>query len=245
MDLQKTVLMYFISRFILLQKKKLIGAEALIRLKDEQGIFISPEDFIPIAEKTGTILRIGEYVFESVCLNLSQIDLAEYGIKKIDINLSVAQCMQEILAEQILKIQSIYQIPSSIINLEITETAAAHTPEILLKNMQDLADAGFELSLDDYGSGYSNMNYMLSLPFKMIKIDKYIVWAAFTDKKAEKALAATIKMIKEIGMTVLAEGVETPEQAQWLTESGCDYLQGFYFSRPIPKKRIFGYNEEK
>lgn len=101
-------------------EKKLIGAEALIRLKDEQGIFISPEDFIPIAEKTGTILRIGEYVFESVCLNLSQIDLAEYGIKKIDINLSVAQCMQEILAEQILKIQSIYQIPSSIINLEIT-----------------------------------------------------------------------------------------------------------------------------
>ena len=143
--------------------------------------------------------------------------------------------MQEILAEQILKINSIYQIPPSVINLEITETAAAHTPEILLKNMQDLADAGFELSLDDYGSGYSNMSYMLNLPFKMIKIDKYIVWAAFTDKRAEKALAATIKMIKEIGMTVLAEGVETPEQAEWLTASGCDYLQGFYFSRPIPK----------
>ena len=217
-------------------EQKLIGAEALIRLKDESGHFISPEDFIPIAEKTGAILRIGEYVFESVCLALSQINIEEYGIKKIDINLSVAQCMQEILAEQILKIQSIYQIPSSIINLEITETAAAHTPEILLKNMQDLADAGFELSLDDYGSGYSNMSYMLSLPFKMIKIDKYIVWAAFTDKRAEKALAATIKMIKSIGMTVLAEGVETPEQAEWLTASGCDYLQGFYYSRPIPKK---------
>ena len=219
-------------------EKKLIGAEALIRLKDENGIFISPEDFIPIAEKTGAILRIGEYVFESVCLALSQINIEEYGIKKIDINLSVAQCMQEILAEQILKIQSIYQIPTSIINLEITETAAAHTPEILLKNMQDLSNAGFELSLDDYGSGYSNMSYMLNLPFKMIKIDKYIVWAAFTDKRAEKALAATIKMIKEIGMTVLAEGVETPEQAEWLTASGCDYLQGFYYSRPIPKKEF-------
>ena len=219
-------------------EKKLIGAEALIRLKDENGHFISPEDFIPIAEKTGAILRIGEYVFESVCLTLSQIDVEEYGITKIDINLSVAQCMQEILAEQILKINSIYQIPPSIINLEITETAAAHTPEILLKNMQDLADAGFELSLDDYGSGYSNMSYMLNLPFKMIKIDKYIVWAAFTDKRAEKALAATIKMIKEIGMTVLAEGVETPEQAEWLIASGCDYLQGFYYSRPIPKKEF-------
>ena len=219
-------------------EKKIIGAEALIRLKDENGIFIPPEDFIPIAEKTGAILRIGEYVFESVCLALSQINLKEYGIKKIDINLSVAQCMQEILAEQILKIQSIYQIPTSIINLEITETAAAHTPEILLKNMTDLANAGFELSLDDYGSGYSNMSYMLNLPFKMIKIDKCIVWAAFTDKRAEKALAATIKMIKSIGMTVLAEGVETSEQAEWLTETGCDYLQGFYYSRPIPKKEF-------
>jgi EAL domain-containing protein (putative c-di-GMP-specific phosphodiesterase class I)/GGDEF domain-containing protein len=219
-------------------EKKIIGAEALIRLKDESGIFISPEDFIPIAEKTGAILRIGEYVFESVCLTLSQIDIDKYGIKKIDINLSVAQCMQEILAEQILKINSIYQIPTSIINLEITETAAAHTPEILLKNMQELSNAGFELSLDDYGSGYSNMSYMLSLPFKMIKIDKYIVWAAFTDKRAEKALEATIKMIKSIGMTVLAEGVETPEQAEWLTKAGCDYLQGFYFSRPVPKKEF-------
>ena len=219
-------------------EKKLIGAEALIRLKDENGVFISPEDFIPIAEKTGAILRIGEYVFESVCLNLSQIDVEEYGIKKIDINLSVAQCMQEILAEQILKIRSIYQVPTSIINLEITETAAAHTPEILLKNMQELSNAGFELSLDDYGSGYSNMGYMLSLPFKMIKIDKYIVWAAFSDKRAEKALAATIKMIKELGMTVLAEGVETQEQAEWLTATGCDYLQGFYYSRPIPRKEF-------
>ena len=225
-------------------EKKLIGAEALIRLKDESGHFISPEDFIPIAEKTGAILRIGEYVFESVCLALSQINIEEYGIKKIDINLSVAQCMQEILAEQILKIQNIYKIPTSIINLEITETAAAHTPEILLKNMQTLSNAGFELSLDDYGSGYSNMSYMLNLPFKMIKIDKYIVWAAFTDKRAEKALEATIRMIKSIGMTVLAEGVETPEQAEWLIHTGCDYLQGFYYSRPIPKKEFLAIMKE-
>lgn len=216
-------------------EETLIGAEALIRLKDEKGRFVSPEDFIPIAEKTGTILRIGEFVFESVCRTLSQINLEEYGIKKLDINLSVAQCMQELFSEQILAINSIYQVPANVINLEITETAAAHTPEILLKNVQTLAHAGFELSLDDYGSGYSNMNYMLNLPFKMIKIDKYIVWAAFADQRAEKALAATIKMIKSIGMTVLAEGVEEKDQADWLINLGCDYLQGYYYSKPIPK----------
>lgn len=229
-------------------ENKLIGAEALIRLRDENGKFISPEDFIPIAEKTGTILRIGEYVFETVCRNLSVIDIAEYGIKKIDINLSVAQCMQEILAEQILAINSIYKIPASIINLEITETAAAHTPEILLKNMQTLAKAGFELSLDDYGSGYSNMNYMLNLPFKMIKIDKYIIWAAYADPRAEKALSATIKMIKSLDMIVLAEGVEAEDQAQWLISLGCDYLQGYYYSRPVPKDEyleIMKNNKEK
>ena len=217
------------------QKKRLIGAEALIRLRDENGDFISPEDFIPISEKNGTILRIGEFVFESVCKTLSSINPKEYGIEKLDINLSVAQCMQEILADQILSIKSMYRLPSSIINLEITETAVAHTPAILLRNMERLSEAGIELSLDDYGSGYSNMNYLLSLPFKMVKIDKYIVWAAHKDERANIALSYTIKMIKALDMTVLAEGVETKEQADWLTELGCDFLQGYYFSKPVPK----------
>lgn len=218
------------------KENRLIGAEALIRLKDEEGNFISPEDFIPIAEKSGSILRIGEFVFESVCRTLSLIDVEEYGIKKIDINLSVAQCMQEILAEQILTIRSMYNVPAELINLEITETAAAHTPKILLKNMQHLSDAGFELSLDDYGSGYSNMNYMLNLPFKMIKIDKYIVWSAFENERANTALEATVSMIRKLDMTVLAEGVETEEQVKWLTKLGCDYLQGYYYSKPVPKE---------
>lgn len=226
-------------------EKKLIGAEALIRMKDENGEFVSPEEFIPISEKTGDILRIGQFVFDSVCKTLSGLDLELYGIRKIDINLSVAQCMQEILAEQILTIRTIHRVPSSIINLEITETAAAHTPEILLNNMKRLAAEGIELSLDDYGSGYSNMNYLLNLPFKMVKIDKNIVWTAFEDEKAEIALSATIDMIKKLGMTVLAEGVETKAQATWLTKMGCDYLQGFYFAKGLPKEEFLTMMIEK
>ncbi|MCR4734479.1 MAG: EAL domain-containing protein [Treponema sp.] len=213
----------------------LIGAEALIRLRTENGQYISPEEFIPISEKTGDILRLGLFVFESVCQMLASTDIEEYGIKKIDINLSVAQCMQDVLADQILTIRSIYQIPASIINLEITETAAAYTPDILLKNMDRLAGEGIELSLDDYGSGYSNMNYLLNLPFKMIKIDKNIVWSAFSDKRARMALEATVSMIKKLGMTVLAEGVEDKIQKQILTDMGCDYLQGYYFSKALPQ----------
>lgn len=217
------------------REKMLIGAEALIRLRDANGDFISPEDFIPLAEKNGTILRIGEYVFDSVCKMLSRINLEEYGIKKLSINLSAAQCMQEILAEQIITLQTMYQIPSSLINLEISETAVVHTPEILLKNMKLLSDAGIEFSLDDYGSVYSNMATMLNLPFKMIKIDKKIIQTALNDPRSATAISATISMIRSLGMTVLAEGVETKEQAEWLISLGCNYLQGYYYSKPLSK----------
>ena len=101
--------------------------------------------------------------------------------------------------------------------------------------MERLSAAGFELSLDDYGSGYSNMSYLLNLPFKMVKIDKYIIWSSFNDERAKKALTATIQMIKSLGMTVLAEGVEDKAQASMLEKLGCDYLQGYYYSRPIMK----------
>ena len=227
------------------EKKRVIGAEALIRLRDDDGQFISPEIFIPIAEKTGIILRIGEFVFESVCKTLSEINLEECGIEKIDVNLSVTQCMQEILAEQILTIRKMYKVPTSVINMEITETAMAHTPEVLLKNIQKLVDAGIEFSLDDYGSGYSNMNYMLSIPFSMIKIDKGIVWTAAENKRAYSALKSTISMISDLGMSVLAEGVETEDQAKWLTELGCNYLQGFYFAKPMPKQEFIALMQNK
>ena len=120
-------------------------------------------------------------------------------------------------------------------NLEITEAACAQTPGVVLANMKKLADEEIELSLDDYGSGYSNMNYLLTLPFKMVKIDKNIVWTAFENVKANIALASTIKMINNLGMTVLAEGVETEEQVNWLKSLGCHYLQGFYFAKALPK----------
>lgn len=222
-------------------KNRVIGAEALIRMQYESGVYISPEEFIPIAEKNGCVTRIGEFVFDNVCQMLKTINPKEYGIEKIDVNLSVIQCMQKSLSDLILTIAYSYQIPLKLINLEITETAAARFPEILKQNMQHLAESGIELSLDDYGSGYANMNYLLSLPFKMIKIDKEIVWTAFKNPKASIALEATIAMIKALDMTVLAEGVETEEQKEWLIDLGCDYLQGYYFSKPIPKNEFLAY----
>ena len=121
-------------------------------MKDENGNFISPEEFIPVAEKNGCIYRIGEFVFESVCKFLKKIDAEFYGIEKIDVNLSVMQCMQTSMATTLLSISEIYNTPLNLINFEITETASADYPEVLKQNMHKFADAGIELSLDDYGS---------------------------------------------------------------------------------------------
>ncbi len=224
-----------------ISKRRVIGAEALIRMKDENGNFISPEDFIPIAEKNGTILRIGEFVLERVCSMLSDLNLGWYGIEKIDINLSMIQCMQKTLAEQIISITDIYRVPRRILGFEITETAEVYLPKMLQENMERLNSAGAECSLDDYGSGYSNMNYLIELPFNMIKIDKGIVWSADKKLRSRTALAHTITMIKSLGMQVLAEGVETKEQMQWLASLDCDYLQGYYFSKPLPQKDFLAF----
>lgn len=235
-SLKKDLLSVYYQPIYSCAKQRITGAEALVRMKDEKGNFISPEDFIPVAEKNGCIYRIGEFVFDSVCRTMKKIDPDSYGIEKIDVNLSVMQCMQRNMAESLLYIAQSYKVDLKHINFEITETAAADYPEVLKQNMLKFDEAGIELSLDDYGSGYANMNYMISLPFKMIKIDKGIVWAAFSSSKVKMALRATITMIKSLGMTVLAEGVETEEQKIWLEENGCDFLQGYYFSRPITQE---------
>lgn len=223
------------------KEKRIIGAEALVRLKDENGKFISPEEFIPIAEKNGSILRIGLFIFDHVCHFMSSTRIYEYGVNMIDINLSVAQCMQNSLAGQLIEIMKIYNLSPKFINLEITETAAAHTPEILQINMEKLSDFGFDFSLDDYGSGYANINYILHLPFSMIKIDKDIIWTAFKDKepRAFAIMTGIIDMMKKLNMRIVAEGIDSKEMVDKLSELGCDFLQGYYFSEPLPQQAFF------
>lgn len=217
---------------------KVVSAEALIRLKDQSIGYISPEEFIPIAEQSGAILKIGEFVFESVCRFLHEENLKEYGIRFIEINLSVVQCMQDNLVERLLEIMDQYQIGAEQINLEITETAAAHTTEVLENNIRRLNEEGIRFSLDDYGSGYSNTNYLFHFPFHMVKIDKLILWEACKNEKAMIALKNTIQMIKELGLKVVVEGVETTENVDYLTAQKCDFLQGYYYSKPVPKQRF-------
>lgn len=215
------------------EKKCYVSAEALIRLRHDEFGFISPEEFIPIAERNGLILEIGEFVFCEVCRFISEAKLLERGIEFIDVNLSVVQCMQSTLYMQLLDIMNQYGLPYSCINLEITETAAVMSQETLMENMDRLREHGIHFSLDDYGTGFANTAAVVKYPFHTVKIDKSMVWSAMDDNKAMSALKYSIAMLKEMGMELIAEGVEELRQAQLLEEMGCDFFQGYYYSRPV------------
>lgn len=223
------------------QKKTFDSAESLIRLKDEEYGFISPDEFIPMAEKSGQIVEIGEYVLDEVCRMISQTDVLESGIKNIHINLSAVQCMQKNLNERIQSIVQKYGLDSNVLCFEITETAALHSDSYLTEKLKCITDAGFKLALDDYGSGFATFGYLLQYPFSVVKFDKEMIWQATKEEKASVALNYVIKMMKELGLEIVAEGVETEEQAQQLKKAGCDLFQGYLYAKPMPKEQFIDF----
>ena len=217
------------------EQNRFTTAEALVRLENDELGEVSPEEFIPIAEQNGMILQIGEFVFETVCRFVLHHKLWEKGIEYIHVNLSVIQCMQEKLAEQLFQIMDLYNLDYRYINLEVTESAAIASSDVLLTNMNKLIDRNMNFSLDDFGTGFSNTATLIKYPFHSIKLDKGMVWEAMHNKKAEIILKNTIEMVKMLDMEIVAEGAETPEQVERLREMGVDFVQGFYYSKPISR----------
>lgn len=220
------------------KEQRYTSAEALVRLKHEELGFISPEEFIPLAEKNGMILEIGEFVFREVCRFMTEERIWEQGIESIDVNLSVVQCMQEKLYESLLQIMDEYHLDYSHMNLEITETAAVVSRETLRSNMQHLVDKGVDFAMDDYGTGFSNTATIIEYPFHTIKLDKSMVWSSMKNEKAMCALKHTMAMIKDMNMELIAEGVEDAEQAEKLKDMGCDFFQGYYYSKPVCREEF-------
>lgn len=216
-----------------IKDKRFTTAEALVRLTNMELGFVSPDEFIPVAEKNGLIHMIGEFVFRSVCKFIINNKLWEKGIEYIHVNLSVIQCMQEKLYEQLLGIMDFYGLDYKYIELEVTETAAVVSSDTLMINMKQLMEKNMSFALDDYGMGYSNTTSILKYPFHTIKLDKSIVWAAMKDDKARKLLQHTIAMFRDMGIELVAEGVETKEMAAMLSKMKCDYLQGYLYSKPV------------
>ena len=217
------------------EQKRFTTAEALVRLENDELGEVSPEEFIPIAEQNGMILQIGEFVFETVCRFVLHHKIWEKGIEYIHVNLSVIQCMQEKLADQLFRIMDLYNLDYRYINLEVTESAAIASSDVLMDNMARLIERNMNFSLDDFGTGFSNTATLIKYPFHTIKLDKGMVWEAMHNKKAEIILKNTIEMVKMLDMEIVAEGAETPEQVEKLNEMGVDFVQGFYYSKPISR----------
>ncbi len=226
------------------KEKRIVAAEALVRLNDDKLGFISPEVMVPLAEREGYILEIGKKVFTEVCRFFMEENLTAFGIEYIEVNLSVKQCMHHELAKNFLEIMKEYGLRNSQINFEITESSAMVSNAALISNINYFEENGVSLSLDDYGTGYSNVSYLYQMPFQILKIDKSILWSSEKNQKADFTLRSIFNMTNKLGLHVVVEGVETEAQIIKLLKLGCDYFQGYYFSKPIPGKDYIRYLEE-
>ena len=219
------------------------SAEALARIIDPEYGVISPGIFIPAAEVQGFIIPIGDMILEKTFKFISENDLDALGLSFIEINLSVAQCVESTLPDKILALQKKYGVNPSHVNLEITETTFENISEIMVENVNKLIEMGYSFALDDYGIGYSSVHRVNSIPFKLIKIDKSMLDEA-DSKSGRMILEHTIRMMQSIGKKLVCEGAETLESVDTLREMKCDYIQGFYFSKPVPGDAFISYIEK-
>ena len=220
---------------------RFVTAEALIRLKDDEVGFISPADFIPAAEKSGAIYEIGDFVIDSVFGFIEKT--RPYGVEYIEINISAMQCMNDSFVDEIKQKLTHFGVSNKSVNFELTESASSILEDVLKRTVSLLHAEGIEFSIDDYGTGYSNLHRIMSQPIKIIKIDRSLI-CELSDDKTRAVLADTIRMIKSIGIEIVAEGVETAETAQWLIDRGCDFIQGYYYAKPMPEDEYLAFLEK-
>lgn len=216
-------------------EKKFVSAEALVRMRDRDGNLVPPGVFVSVAEANGKILQLGEIVFKKVCRFFTRERLEQYGLHYVEVNLSVVQCGYPGLAEEYMGIMEKYQINPQYINLEITESASLAAKKTLLENMHRLMEYGVHFSQDDFGTGQSNLNYIVDMPVSIVKFDREMSQAFFRDEKAKYVLNAAMQMIHGMKLKIVSEGIETEEQYRAMEELSIDYIQGYYFSRPLPE----------
>lgn len=213
------------------------GAEALLRLKDNKYGLLYPDMFIPAAEKNGMIHRIGEFVFTEVCRFIAGKTFSDLGLDYIEVNLSTAECMQEHLSETIITTLHKFGVPSSKMNISIPESAIVQSKSQLSNTLDTLSRAGVTITLDDFGKGYSNIQNISRLPFKAIKLDKSFVDNSNYDK-SNIILENIITLTKSLKLETIIEGVETESSLRQFERLNCDYVQGYYFSEPMPEENF-------
>lgn len=211
------------------------SAEALVRIKLSDGTYLQPNEFIPIVEFTGRIIPLSDAIYRKALSFIKLYHIERIGVKHIELNLSVKQGESPVFTSKLLKMLDEFAINPELINLEITETSSLQSKESLLQNMKKLEEHGLSFSLDDFGSGSSNLNYIIDMPVKVVKLDKHLSDEYFENSRAQAIVTAVIEMAHSMNIKIIAEGIETKEQFHTMKELGVDYIQGFYFSKPLPE----------
>lgn len=207
-------------------------AEALVRLISKKYGFISPASFIPYAENAGRIEEIDSFVMEEVFKFVSSEKFTELELDYIEINLSMAECINPHLIERVKLLMEKYNVDPKRVNLEITESFDVSEQGVINHNLNILHEMGFRFALDDYGTGYSNISRFSSLPISIVKIDKSLVDEC-EDKDVMKILDYSFNIVKDLNKETVVEGVETAEQLEKFKKYGANYIQGYYFSKPL------------
>lgn len=218
---------------------KLAGAEALIRKFDEQGQIIAPAQFVPQYENTGLINYVDTFVLEQVCQWLREWQQQGYSPVSISCNISRVTLMSEDVVTSSIKTCEEYGIDGKLLDIEITESFGTLEKELLMSLINKLHDAGFSISMDDFGTSFSNLELLSQIHFDTVKFDKSLVDDLVLNPKAQILFKAGVSMCREFGDTLtLAEGIETKEQLELLRKFGCQLGQGYYFDKPLPVQQF-------
>lgn len=212
---------------------RICGAEALLRWKHPARSWVSPAEFIPVAEETGQIIPIGEWVLRTACMQLKLWRGQGMPVFPVAINLSIRQLRQPGLAQLVATVLKETGLRPADLELEITESIMMTKASEAMKFLKEMHELGVQLSIDDFGTGYSNLNYLNRLPVNVLKIDQSFVQEIGINKNTS-IVTSIISLAHQFNLKVLAEGVETVEQLNFLRVQGCDEIQGYYFSRPLP-----------
>lgn len=223
------------------RRRAITSAEALVRIRDDGGKLIPPGLFIPIAESNGSILQLGRMIFENVCRFIQAHPLQELGLDYIEVNLSMIQGAHPGLSAEYIDIMRRFGIDPGQINLEITESASIDAKMILMNNMARLIDYGVSFSLDDFGTGNSNLDYIMDMPVQITKFDRDMTQAYFVSSRARQVMNAAVHMIHNMGLKIVSEGIETAAQLQAILGLNVEYIQGYYFSEPLPPEEFLDY----
>jgi len=232
--------LYFQPQFHL-QSKRIVGLEALVRWFHPEWGCVPPIQFIPIAEETGLIQPLGDWVFWESCRHLRMFRDAGIADVRVAVNLSAQQLRHADLPAVVHGALACYELDPADIELEITESAAMQNPSATIAILNQLSDTGIVLSIDDFGTGYSSLAYLKHLPVQRLKIDRSFVQEIESSRDDHAICSATIALGHHLDLELVAEGVETEGQRAHLEKLGCDVLQGFLYSKPLPAEEIISF----